>query len=63
MGEIPARSEILTESAGALAAELPYPMTALADQAARTVAGRFVEATSRMLVVGETLRAALAEAF
>jgi hypothetical protein len=61
--EIPARSEIVSESARARAAELPYSITAVDDEAARALARRFAGATSRMLVAGGTLRAALAEAF
>jgi hypothetical protein len=45
-----------------LAAGLPHPAPALRDEAGREVARRFSEATSRMLVFGELLAAALGEA-
>ena len=47
--------------ARALAADLPYVVPALRDEAAREVARRFAEATSRMLVFGDLLAAALGE--
>ena len=62
VAEIPVRAEAVMDSARALAAGLPYPTAAVADEAARTLARRFTGAMSRMLVVGEILRAAVGEA-
>jgi hypothetical protein len=45
-----------------LAVQLPHPVPALRDEAGRDIARRFAEATSRMLVFGELLAAAFAEA-
>jgi len=45
-----------------LAADLPHPVPKLQDERARDVARRFSKATSRMLVCGELLGAALGEA-
>jgi hypothetical protein len=54
-GEVAARAR-------ALAADLPYAVPALRDEAVREVAPRFSEATSRMLVFGQLLAVALGEA-
>jgi hypothetical protein len=56
------RAARVADRARALAAGLPHPVPALRDEAGREVARRFSVATSRMLVVGELLAAALAEA-
>jgi hypothetical protein len=56
------RAGRVAERGRVLAAGLPHPVPALRDEAGREVARRFSEATSRMLVFGELLAAALAEA-
>jgi hypothetical protein len=61
VAEIPMRAERVMDSARALAAGLPYPVAAVTDEAARTLARRFSGAMSRMLVAGEILRTAVAE--
>ena len=61
VAEIPMRAEAVLGSARALAAGLPYPTARVTDEA-RTLAGRFTGAMSRMLVAGEMLRAAMGKA-
>ena len=56
-----ARGAVATE-ARALVAKLPWPVRPLEDRTLRKTAGRFVVAMSALLVAGEALRIAIAEA-
>lgn len=59
----PARSgAAIVTLARELASALPYPVAALGDAEARAVAARFADAMARMLLLGQMLSAALAEA-
>jgi hypothetical protein len=55
-----ARRAALEDRARRRAAGLPHPVEPLRDADLREVAARFVDATSALLVAGETIRAALA---
>lgn len=61
-GYVTARAEVVAARARTLAAKMPYPIAPLEDARVRDVAQRFVPTMSRMLVLGEMLKAALAEA-
>lgn len=61
-GALSARAQAVAVRARALAGELPHPVTPLADEETRAVARRFADAMSTLLVLGEMLRSALAEA-
>jgi hypothetical protein len=60
--ELSRRGEQIAMRARARARSLPYPVSPLHDPAGRVAARRFSAATARMLVLGEVLAAALAEA-
>jgi hypothetical protein len=60
--EVARRGEDVAIRARAVAHALPHPVPALQDEGDRAVAARFSQATARMLVFGEVLSAALAEA-
>jgi hypothetical protein len=62
LGAVLERAARVADGARVLAADLPHRVPALRDDVGREVARRFSEATSRMLVVGELLAAALARA-
>jgi hypothetical protein len=61
-GEVTARADAVAARARTLAPRLPYPVAPLEHARARDVARRFVPTMSRMLVLGEMLKTALAEA-
>jgi hypothetical protein len=60
--EIACRGADLARRARSLVSALPHRVTALHDDGDRAAARRFMDATARMLVVGEALSAAVVEA-
>jgi hypothetical protein len=61
-GRVSSRARVVARRARVLARGLPHPVAPLVDDEVRTIAGRFTGAMSTMLVLGEVLRTALAEA-
>jgi hypothetical protein len=61
-GRVSARARLVARRACILARGLPYPVAPLVEDEGRAIARRFTDAMSTMLVLGEVLRAALAEA-
>lgn len=60
-GGVSAGARLVTRRARLLARGLPCPVAPLVEDDVRTIARRFTHAMSTMLVLGEVLRAALAE--
>jgi hypothetical protein len=61
-GEVARLAGEIASRAGDLVRSLPHQVPASADEPIRTVASRFIGAMSRMLVVGELIRASVEEA-